>query len=99
MAVAYGPGGVPAHPERAERRAAAEDRSPGRIPRLVLPGAGLLLRRARPRPRSILGADRLLLRPQRRRRDRAATELEGVALLRQPLHRTGRGGRRRRRLG
>jgi len=48
---------------------------------------GLLLRRARARARPLLGPDRLLLRAQRRHRDRASAQLEGVALLREPLHR------------
>src|SRR2546428_14184576 len=54
MALARGPGGAPPHSRRTQRLPAAEDRSAGRIPRLVLPGAGVLLRRARPRARSLL---------------------------------------------
>src|SRR4029077_10440378 len=99
MALARRPGGPRPHLGGAERGTPWEDRQAGGGPRLVLPGARILLRRARACPRPLLGPDRLLLRPQRRRGDRAPAELESVALLRQPLHRTGGGGGRRRRLG
>src|SRR5207302_5955041 len=99
MALARGPGGAPPHSRRTQRLPAAEDRSAGGIPRLVLPGAGVLLRRARPRARSLLGAGGLLFRPQRRHRDRTTAQLQGAALLREPVRRTGGSGRRRRRLG
>src|SRR5438477_4437298 len=99
MALARGPRGAPLHSRRTQRLPPPEDRSAGRIPRLVLPGAGVLLRRAWSRSRPVLGPAILLLRAQRRHRDRASPQLQGPALLREPVRRAGRARLRRRRLG
>src|SRR5439155_21249819 len=99
MALERRPGGIPPDPRRAERSPPYPNPPAGPVPRLVLPGTRLLLRRARARARPLLGPDRLLLSAQRRHRDRASAQLEGVALLREPLHRTGRPRGRRGCLG